>query len=373
MSAELTTQIDTISGAEIRLESGNFSEDLPFFLKTLGFRLDTIFPADDPAVAVISGHGVRIRLEREARPTAGVVRLLCDAPNEFAGGRTELVSPGGTKVEIVDANPPLVQPETQHSFMVRRLKDSDSWIIGRAGMRYRDLIPDRLGGSIIASHIRIPDGGPVPDMVHYHTVGFQLIFCYRGWVEVVYEDQGQPIRMTAGDCVIQPPEIRHRVLVASDNVEVVEIGVPAEHVTTIDHEMTLPNETINPDRVFKGTRFVFDKVAEAVWKPWRIPGFEARDTGIGAATAGVAGVQVARPLNGHTPPRTSHNTDIHFTFVMEGALTLCADGEEPYEIIAGDAFVLPPHLKVAYRDCTEDCELLEITLPADFETDVAAG
>ena len=30
-------------------------------------------------------------------------------------------------------------------------------------MHYRDLIPSRLGGSIIASHIRIPDGGPVPD------------------------------------------------------------------------------------------------------------------------------------------------------------------------------------------------------------------
>ncbi len=62
-------------------------------------------------------------------------------------------------------------------------------------MHYRDLIPSRLGGSIIASHIRIPDGGPVPDMVHFHKVGFQLIFCYRGWVDVVYEDQGGPIRL----------------------------------------------------------------------------------------------------------------------------------------------------------------------------------
>jgi hypothetical protein len=43
---------------------------------------------------------------------------------------------------------------------------------------------------MIASHIRIPDGGPVPDMVHFHKVGFQLIFCIKGWVDVVYEDQG---------------------------------------------------------------------------------------------------------------------------------------------------------------------------------------
>ena len=73
-------------------------------------------------------------------------------------------------------------PPTAHAFVVRRLDDGPPWVIGRAGMRYRDLIPGRLGGSIIASHIRIPDAGPVPDMVHYHTVGFQLIFCYHGWV-----------------------------------------------------------------------------------------------------------------------------------------------------------------------------------------------
>ena len=54
--------------------------------------------------------------------------------------------------------------------------------------------PDRLGGAIIASHIRIADAGPVADMVHFHTVGFQLIFCHRGWVRLVYEDQGPPIR-----------------------------------------------------------------------------------------------------------------------------------------------------------------------------------
>jgi len=74
-------------------------------------------------------------------------------------------------------------------------------------------------------------------MVHYHTVGFQLIYCYKGWVRLVYEDQGEPFILNAGDCVTQPPQIRHRVLEASDELQVIEIGVPAEHVTTIDHEI----------------------------------------------------------------------------------------------------------------------------------------
>lgn len=359
--------------AEMRLPTQELRDDIPFFTKVLGMRMDMIYPADNPEIAVFSGHGLRLRIEKNAPEQPGTIRLCAEAPDAIADGKRELVAPNGTRIEITELNPPLVLPPTQHSFVVRRLADQAPWIIGRAGMNYRDLIPDRLGGSIIASHIRIPDGGPVPDMVHFHKVGFQLIFCYRGWVEVVYEDQGPPIRLTAGDCVIQPPEIRHRVLVASDNVEVIEIGVPAEHVTTIDHEMTLPNDKIDPGRRFQGTSFVFDKVAEAVWKPWRIPGFEARDTGIGAATQGVAGVQVARPIKGETPPRTSHTTDILFTFVMEGSLTLAVDGEDPYDIVAGDAFVLPPYLKAAYRNCSDDCELLEVTLPSDFQTEIARG
>ena len=160
---------------------------------------------------------------------------------------------------------------------------------------------------------------------HYHTVGFQLIFCIAGWVDLVYEDQGPECRLHAGDCVIQPPEIRHRVLFASDNIEVIEIGVPAEHVTTIDHEMTLPNGPTNPDRLFHGQRFIHHKQAEADWHPWRIPGFVHRDTGILDATNGVANVQVARWQGGETR-RASHDCDILFHFVMTGTMRLAVDG-----------------------------------------------
>ena len=72
---------------------------------------------------------------------------------------------------------------------------------GRAGMHYRDLIPGRLGGRYIASHITIAQGGPVADWVHYHLIAFQLICIRSGWVRVVYEDQGAPFIMAAGDMV----------------------------------------------------------------------------------------------------------------------------------------------------------------------------
>ncbi|MCC6008285.1 MAG: cupin [Rhodobacteraceae bacterium] len=359
--------------AEMRLPSRDIREDLPFYTGTLGMRLEQIFPADDPAVAVVSGHGLRLRLERGAPDAPGTLRILTPEPDVFAGGARRLVAPGGTVVEIDHADPPLLLPDTEHAFSVRRLSDSAPWVIGRAGMHYRDLVPSRLGGAIIASHIRIPDGGPVPDMVHYHTIGFQLIFCHRGWVDLVYEDQGPPFRLGAGDCVIQPPEIRHRVLFASDNIEVVEIGVPAEHVTTIDHEMELPNGPARPERRFQGQSFVLHREEGAAWTPFRLPGFEARETGIAEGTGGVAGVQVARPTSlPEGGSWTRHDADILFGFVREGSARLEAEGEGLHDIAQGDAFTIPPGLKSRLFDASADFELLEVALPGRFET-VSAG
>jgi len=275
--------------AEVCLPTTALTDDIAFFTKTLRMQMDVIYPADDPSVAVFSGHGLRVRLDNAAQGGAGRLHISTDDPTFTVG---ILTSPGGTVVEIGELNPPVHMPPTDHAFVVRRLADQAPWVIGRAGMHYRDLIPTRLGGSIIASHIRIPDGGPVPDMVHFHRVGFQLIYCYRGWVDVVYEDQGGPIRLHAGDCFIQPPEIRRRVLEASDGIEVIEID----------------------------------------------------------------------------PQWAKHDADIHFTFVMEGGMTLEGDGKDPYRLAPGDAFVIPPGMATRYSDPTSDLELLEVTLAGTFNT-----
>jgi quercetin dioxygenase-like cupin family protein len=353
--------------AEARLPTTDLRADLPFFTKRLGMRLDMIYPADNPAVAVLSGHGLRVRLE-QGPGEPGALRLLTDDP-ALLGGERALAAPGGTRVEVDELNPPLVLPRTEHAFVVHRLRDSAPWVVGRAGMHYRDLVPSRLGGAMIASHIRIPDGGPVPDMVHFHRVGFQLIFCLRGWVDVVYEDQGGPIRLTPGDCFIQPPGIRHRVLEASDGIEVIEIGVPAEHVTEIDHAMTLPTPVVRRDREWEGQRFVHDVAARAAWRPFRLAGWEARDTGIAGATKGVAGVQVARPFaGGGAAPWAIHDADILFGFVMRGGLTLEGEGKAPFALSEGDAFVIPPGLATRWAAPSRDCEVLEVALPGQFGT-----
>jgi len=354
--------------AEVRLPTQELRDDLPFYTKVLGFRLDMIYPADDPEVAVLSGHGLRIRIEKGAGEGPGCLRILTDDPHAVGGGARVLTATNGTRIEIDELNPPLVLPETQHAFVVRRLADQAPWVIGRAGMEYRDLIPSRLGGAMIASHIRVPDG-PVPDMVHFHKVGFQLIFCVAGWVDVLYEDQGGVLRIEAGDCFIQPPQIRHKVL-HSEGVQVVEIGVPAQHVTEIDHEMTLPTPHLRPEREWDGQRFVHSLARDGVFTPHRIPGFEARDTMIAANTRGVAGVVVARPVAGVISPLTRHGGDILFAFVMAGEVTLEGEGKSPYLLTAGDAFVIPPEMATRYTEPSTDLQILEVALPAEPVTKI---
>ncbi len=354
-----------VRAAQVVLPCTDLRATLPFFT-ALGFRVDAVFPADDPSVAVISGHGLCIRLQRGLDAAPGLLRLLCADPAAVAGGATELTAPNGTRIQLVPANPPVNLPPLQPSFVLSRMRGDARWVEGRAGMRYRDLVPGRQGGGFIASHIQIPGGGPVPDYVHFHRVAFQMIYCAKGWVRVVYEDQGPPFVLSAGDCALQPPEIRHRVLECSPGLEVIEVGSPADHETFADHDLALPTSVVRRDREFGGQRFVRHEAAAATWVPWRVDGFEARDLGIASATKGKAGALVlrAREARAEETRAHAHDAQVLFAYVLRGQATLRREDGPGEKIAEGDAFVIPPGLPYAIGDCSEGLELLEVTLPA---------
>ncbi len=173
---------NNIQTAEVVLACSDLDETLAFFVETLQFQIDRIFPADAPTVAVLSGYGIRLRLDRHATSKPATLRLYCSAPTALAQGNLRLQAPNGTEIELEAAENVLQLPPVVQSLVVSRLDSSTAWGVGRAGMRYRDLIPDRQGGRFIASHIHIPDAGPVPDYVHYHRIRFQLIFCSLGFL-----------------------------------------------------------------------------------------------------------------------------------------------------------------------------------------------
>jgi mannose-6-phosphate isomerase-like protein (cupin superfamily) len=348
------------------LPCDDLGASLPFFTERLGLRVEAISPADAPTVAVLVGHGVRLRLDDGAAGSPGVLRLRCADPDLVAGGARTLTAPNGTEVHLVEADPPLVVPPLVPSLVVSRVAETGRSGVGRAGMRYRDLVPDRQGGRFIASHITIPDGGPVPDYVHFHRVRFQMIFCRRGWVRVVYEDQGEPFVMQAGDCVLQPPEIRHRVLDASPGLEVVEVTCPARHETRADLALHLPT-SIDRGRTFGGQRFVRHQASAATWERWRLPGFRCRDTGFAAATGGLAGVRVVRPDGDDARPvltDVAHGGELLLLYVLDGSLRLATAGGGTERLGPDDSVVIPPGLRHTLEPDGADLELLEVTLPA---------
>jgi quercetin dioxygenase-like cupin family protein len=112
---------------------------------------------------------------------------------------------------------------------------------------------------------------------------------------------------------------------------------------------------------------VHSLAAEGAWTPSRLQGYVCRDTRIAANTDNVAGVRVYRRGTGD-PAWCRHDADILFTYLMDGTLTLEGEGREPYDLVAGDAFGIPPGMKTRLADPSGDVEFLEVTLPGRFTT-----
>ena len=101
----------------------------------------------------------------------------------------------------------------------------------RSFYEYRDLgIKSATEGRVDAHVIRAAAGKEFSSQPHLHKTSFQLIYILKGWIEFEYESQGV-LRLEAGSCVHQPPSIRHRELGHSDNIEMLEIVLPAGFTT----------------------------------------------------------------------------------------------------------------------------------------------
>ena len=104
----------------------------------------------------------------------------------------------------------------------------------RPFFEYRDLgIKDATQGKVLAHVIRARRGVPAQPQRHHHVVDFQMVYVLKGWIEFDYEGAGK-VRLTAGSCVHQPPGIRHTELGHSDDLELIEIVMPADFATVDD-------------------------------------------------------------------------------------------------------------------------------------------
>jgi len=325
------------------------------FLERLGFRLEEIAPADDPAEALMTGHGLRLVLDRAYQ---GGADLVLPTGGTLAPGR--YLGPAGLVVEV--AAPRAMNTSPPAPAFVHTRHAETPFHEGRAGLLYRDLLPSRLGGRWVASHIRVARGGPVNDRVHHHGVRLQLIYCLSGESELIYEDHGPPFPFRAGDLVLQPPGLRHRVLSASEGFEVVEVASPAWHPTSIDHSMALPMPARTPERLLSGQQFLHAVADRCPVRPVA-PGVDARDLGLDAPSGGLA---TARTLSFRSAGtiEVREADDLRFLFVVEGSGSL--EGAASATLAARDAVALPPGPVLVTG--APGLQVLEVASPAGVPT-----
>jgi len=97
-----------------------------------------------------------------------------------------------------------------------------------------------------------------------------------------------------------------------------------------------------------------------------------RDLGLAPATDGMVQAHVIRMTKPFSAEEVAvphyHDVDFQMVYVLKGWFQSEFEGEGVHTFQAGSCWIQPPGIKHTVRGYSDDCELLEIVLPADFET-----
>lgn len=97
-----------------------------------------------------------------------------------------------------------------------------------------------------------------------------------------------------------------------------------------------------------------------------------RDLGMVEATNGMVRAHVLRFTEPCDPKVVSklhyHDTEFQMVYVLKGWVKTKLGDHDEITMRQGSSWTQPPKIKHVINDYSEDCELLEIILPAEFET-----
>ena len=97
-----------------------------------------------------------------------------------------------------------------------------------------------------------------------------------------------------------------------------------------------------------------------------------RDLGLAPATGGMVQAHVIRFVPPCRPEEVSklhyHEVDFQMVYVLKGWIKTEFDGQGAIMMQTGSAWIQPPRIEHKVLDFSDDCEVLEIILPADFTT-----
>lgn len=169
----------------------------------------------------------------KARPAAKTAALK-KSPARKSAGKPAAKSSARKKLKAkrAVAAPKRARPKQRIAISHHREEDFKSDGL-RAYAKYRDLgIADASQGLAQAHVIRLigPCDPAEVSKLHFHDVEFQMVYVLKGWVKTYMEGQGETL-MEAGSAWIQPPRIKHLIMDYSDDVELLEVILPAEFKT----------------------------------------------------------------------------------------------------------------------------------------------
>jgi mannose-6-phosphate isomerase-like protein (cupin superfamily) len=132
------------------------------------------------------------------------------------------------------AQPPAKRARPKQRIAISHHRDEDFKADGlRAYAQYRDLGVAEASQGLARAHVIRLIGPCDPDEVsklHFHDVDFQMVYVLKGWVKTYMEGQGETL-MTEGSSWTQPPRIKHLIMDYSDDVELLEVILPADFET----------------------------------------------------------------------------------------------------------------------------------------------
>ena len=103
----------------------------------------------------------------------------------------------------------------------------------RTYAKYRDLGVAEASAGVARAHVIRLIGPCDPAEVsklHFHDVDFQMVYVLKGWVKTYIEGLGETM-FSEGSSWTQPPRIKHLIMDYSDDVELLEVILPAEFKT----------------------------------------------------------------------------------------------------------------------------------------------
>jgi mannose-6-phosphate isomerase-like protein (cupin superfamily) len=102
----------------------------------------------------------------------------------------------------------------------------------RATVEYRDLgLAAATGGRIGAKHIRAFRPFETETGWHWHDMTGHFVYVLKGWLKFRFDGVPEEITVGAGTCISQPAGVPHNVVGQSDDLEIIEINLPAEYST----------------------------------------------------------------------------------------------------------------------------------------------